>query len=71
MGRDGQSQRVWQHQGFEHVGYLEVDSSAPVHFQVMLLQAGLQGIKPSVAVFLTRLFTENLEFTRHYFLKVI
>lgn len=56
---------------YEHIGYLEVNVSAPVHFQVMLLQMGPQGSKPSAAIFLSGFFSENLEFTRRYFLKVI
>lgn len=43
----------------EHIGYLEVNLSAPGHFQIVLLEMGPQGSKPSVAIFLSGFFSEN------------
>lgn len=55
---------------YEHTGNTEVNLSAPVHLQVLLLHMGPQGSEPSVVLFLSGLFSENLKFTRCYFLKV-
>lgn len=56
---------------YEHTGNLEVNLSASVHLQVLVLHIDSQDSEPSVALFLSGLFSENLKFTRCYFLKVI